>query len=53
MIIKINLLLAVTPSKVLHYKLFVESTNSTNFESFMTEIIQKLTPEEKKIISFF
>ena len=50
---KTNLLLAVTPSKVLHYKLSYQVRNSTNFESFMTEMIQKLTPEEKRNYIFF
>ena len=48
-----NLLLAVTPSKVLRYKLSYEATNSTNFESFMNEMIQKLTLEEKRNYIFF
>jgi S-adenosylmethionine:tRNA-ribosyltransferase-isomerase (queuine synthetase) len=51
--IKINLLLVVNSSKILHYKLSTEATNSTNFESFMTELIQKLTPEEKSKYTFF
>jgi hypothetical protein len=50
---KLNLLLAVTSSKVIHYKITKEPTNSENFEIFMNEINKKLTPNEKKNIYFF
>ena len=50
---KLNLLLAVTSSKVIHYKITKEPTNSENFEIFMNEINKKLTPNEKKKYLFF
>lgn len=49
---KLNLLLAVTSSKVIHYKITKEATNSENFENFMNELNKKLTPIEKKNIFF-
>lgn len=45
---KLNLLLAVSDEKIIHYKFQEENTNSNNFKRFMEEIIQKIKSENIK-----
>lgn len=51
--IKLNLLLAVTQSKVLHYKIVNENIDSGKFEEFLGELCEKLTDDEKRKYIFF
>ena len=48
--IKLNLLLAVTQSKVLHYKIVNENIDSGKIEEFLGELCEKLTDDEKKLL---
>ena len=50
---KVNLILAVTSSKVVYYKITNDTTNSEAFTLFITELLDKLKDEEKQKYFFF
>ena len=50
---KMNLLLAVTHSKVIYYKLSSENTDANNFLSFMKELVDQLSEKEIEKYIFF
>ena len=45
---RINLILAVSDTKVLNYQINEENTNSTIFKNFMIQLLEKMGEEEKK-----
>lgn len=46
---KTNLIMAVSPSGFIYYKITSENTNTPNFKNFFEELIKNLGEEEKKI----
>ncbi len=44
-----NLIMAVSPNKVFHYKLLQDNVNSDNFKVFIEEMITKMNQDEKKM----
>ena len=50
---KINLILAVSKNKVMHYEFNKKNTNSIIFKNFFVDMMKKLSPNEKRKFVFF